>query len=216
MIEAGRVEYPLMALDSGITGDVVLEIEIGGNGTVGGVKILRSAHPLIDREACKAVRRSHFMPAVSGGRAVSGVVEAVVRFDARLAAASDPDRSLVAMLGPRPYVYELPNADRVPAERGDSPAQIRFDGIRFRGDISLDLFRSVAAEIEDQARIGEVIRAVETRFVLASFGDDLARYRPNVAVTIGSPGGDCASEKIVQFSWVEEDSTLSRSSVSVQ
>ena len=66
--------YPEMAAEKGITGTVSLYISINEHGKLEGVKVVRSAHRLLDAEAMRAVktvlRRKKWHPGVINGRAV--------------------------------------------------------------------------------------------------------------------------------------------------
>jgi protein TonB len=64
-----RVEpfYPPTAVDARLQGLVILEAIVDRDGTVAEVKVLRSASPLLDREALLAVRQWRYSPLVLNG-----------------------------------------------------------------------------------------------------------------------------------------------------
>jgi len=75
--------YTEDARTRGITGDVVLEIVIRSDGTVGDVKILRGLGFGLDERAVTAVRNWKFSPARRLGTAVDVIVEVEVEFSLR-------------------------------------------------------------------------------------------------------------------------------------
>ena len=64
-----RVEpfYPPIAVSAHLEGIVILEAIVERDGSVGEVKVLRSVHPLLDREAELAVRQWRYSPLVLNG-----------------------------------------------------------------------------------------------------------------------------------------------------
>jgi periplasmic protein TonB len=64
-----RVEpvYPPIAVSAHLEGLVILEAIIDRDGTVSEVKVLRSLHPLLDREAENAVKQWRYSPLVLNG-----------------------------------------------------------------------------------------------------------------------------------------------------
>jgi serine/threonine-protein kinase len=72
--------YPPVALSAGIEGDVVLLAVVGTDGTVTSVEVVRSAHPLLDDVAKRAVLRYRYKPALRNGAPVSFTVEIPVSF----------------------------------------------------------------------------------------------------------------------------------------
>jgi len=67
----------------GIEGDVVLEIVVRRDGSVGDVRILRSLDRGLDQRAIEAVHQWRFSPAHRHGVAVDVVVEVAVTFKLR-------------------------------------------------------------------------------------------------------------------------------------
>jgi protein TonB len=65
-----RVEpyYPPTAVDARLQGVVILEAIVDRDGTVAEVKVLRSASPLLDREALIAVKQWRYSPLVLNGQ----------------------------------------------------------------------------------------------------------------------------------------------------
>jgi protein TonB len=57
-------EYPPLAVAAQVHGVVILEATVNEEGTVMDVRILRSVHPLLDREADRVVRQWRYSPVV--------------------------------------------------------------------------------------------------------------------------------------------------------
>jgi protein TonB len=64
-----RIEpgYPQVAVSAHLEGVVILEAIVDRDGTVDEVKVLRSVHPLLDREAMLAVKQWRYSPLVLNG-----------------------------------------------------------------------------------------------------------------------------------------------------
>ena len=58
---------PADAVAAHVQGIVILEATIGEDGTVAELKVLRSVHPLLDREALAAVRQWRYEPLTLNG-----------------------------------------------------------------------------------------------------------------------------------------------------
>jgi periplasmic protein TonB len=78
-----RADYTDEARRAGITGEVVLEIVVRRDGTVGDVKILRRLNSGLDQRAVQAVRQWRFSPARMRGTPVDVIVEVSVDFKLR-------------------------------------------------------------------------------------------------------------------------------------
>lgn len=78
-----RPTYTEEARQRGITGEVVLEIVVLQNGTVGRVKVLNGLGSGLDERAIDAVRQWRFEPARLRGTPVDVVVEVTVEFRLR-------------------------------------------------------------------------------------------------------------------------------------
>jgi protein TonB len=78
-----KAQYSEDARIKGITGDVVLEIVIRSDGSVGDVKVLRGLGFGLDERAISAVRNWKFTPARRLGTAVDVIVEVEVEFSLR-------------------------------------------------------------------------------------------------------------------------------------
>ncbi len=72
-----------MPATRGVTGDVVLEIVIKSDGSVGDVKVLRGLGSGLDERAVTAVRNWRFAPARRLGSPVDVIVEVEVEFSLR-------------------------------------------------------------------------------------------------------------------------------------
>jgi protein TonB len=60
-------EYPDIAAAAHLTGLVILEAVVDTTGCVESVKVLRSRHPLLDREAVAALKQWRYTPLVLNG-----------------------------------------------------------------------------------------------------------------------------------------------------
>jgi TonB family protein len=83
LIREVKAEYTEEARRRGITGDVVLEIVVRRDGTVGDVTILQGRGAGLDQRAIAAVRQWRFSPARRRGETVDVVVEVAVEFTLR-------------------------------------------------------------------------------------------------------------------------------------
>jgi periplasmic protein TonB len=72
-------KYPPIALSAGITGVVILEATIAEDGSVVGLRVLRS-EPLLDSAAIEAVRQWRFTPTLLNGQPVSVLMTVTVAF----------------------------------------------------------------------------------------------------------------------------------------
>ena len=73
-IKRAPLEYPAFARNAGIEGQVILEVEVFADGSVGAIEIVKSlqAGPGgLDEAAIKSVKQWEFQPAKSGGRSVA-------------------------------------------------------------------------------------------------------------------------------------------------
>ena len=78
-----KAEYTDEARRRGITGDVVLEIVVKRDGTVGDVTIMQGRGAGLDQRAVAAVRQWRFSPARRRGEPVDVIVEVAVEFTLR-------------------------------------------------------------------------------------------------------------------------------------
>lgn len=60
-------EYPLIAVDRGIEGHVVVEFDVTEFGTVENVRVLESSHSVFEKPAIAAAERSRYVPRVVDG-----------------------------------------------------------------------------------------------------------------------------------------------------
>ncbi len=71
-ISVPKMKYPTEARRKGLEGAVVLSVLVKANGRVGAVKVVRSAHKLLDQAAVRALKQARFKPATNkAGKAVS-------------------------------------------------------------------------------------------------------------------------------------------------
>lgn len=78
-----KADYTDEARRRGITGDVVLEIVVRHDGSVGDVRLLQGLGSGLDQRAINAVRQWRFSPARRRGEAVDVLVEVAVEFTLR-------------------------------------------------------------------------------------------------------------------------------------
>ena len=78
-----RADYSDEARRAGIEGDVLLEIVVRRDGTVGDVRLLRGLRGGLNERAIQAVRQWRFAPATRHGSPVDVIVEVAVEFKLR-------------------------------------------------------------------------------------------------------------------------------------
>jgi protein TonB len=78
-----KPDYTEEARRRGVSGDVVLEIVVRSDGSVGSVKVLQGLDRGLDQRAIDAVRQWRFSPARRFGTPVDVVVEIAVEFKLR-------------------------------------------------------------------------------------------------------------------------------------
>ena len=78
-----RADYTEDARQRGVSGDVVLEIVVRRDGSVGDVKVLQGLAGGLSDRAVQAVRQWRFAPARRQGAAVDVIVEVAVEFKLR-------------------------------------------------------------------------------------------------------------------------------------
>ena len=83
MLREVKPDYTEDARRRGVQGDVVLEIVVRRDGTVGEVKVLQGLGAGLDKRATDAVRGWRFSPARRFGTPVDVVVEVAVEFKLR-------------------------------------------------------------------------------------------------------------------------------------
>lgn len=83
LIREVKAEYTDEARRRGITGDVILEIVVRRDGSVGDVKVVQARGAGLDQRAVAAVRQWRFSPARRRGEPVDVLVEVAVEFTLR-------------------------------------------------------------------------------------------------------------------------------------
>jgi TonB family protein len=83
LVKEVRPDYPEAARRQRIEGDVVLEIVVRRDGTVGDVRVLSGLGHGLDEQAVRAVRQWRFRPAERRGQPVDVLVEVAVEFKLR-------------------------------------------------------------------------------------------------------------------------------------
>jgi protein TonB len=74
--------YSSVAQSARLTGVAILEAVVDTSGGVQSVKVLRSAHPMLDREAVEALKQWRYKPLVLNGEASSFVLTVTFNFSA--------------------------------------------------------------------------------------------------------------------------------------
>jgi protein TonB len=80
LIKRVEPEYPALAVKARIQGVVILEATVNEEGNVTDVKLLRSANPLLDREAIIALRQWRYSPVVLNGVRVPFILTVTLSF----------------------------------------------------------------------------------------------------------------------------------------
>jgi TonB family protein len=83
LVREVKAEYTEEARQRGIAGDVVLEIVVRRDGTVGDVRVLQGLGSGLNERAAQAIRRWRFAPAQRQGVPVDVIVEVAVEFTLR-------------------------------------------------------------------------------------------------------------------------------------
>ena len=83
LIHEERPRYTEDARQRGITGDVLLEIVVLRDGSVGDIRLVRRLGAGLDEQAIQAVRQWRFSPAEMAGAPVDVVVQVAVEFNLR-------------------------------------------------------------------------------------------------------------------------------------
>ncbi len=82
-VKKAPLDYPVFAKNAGIEGDVILQVEVFRDGSVGAIEILKSLMSGpggLDEAALKSVKQWTFSPAKSGGKPVACWVTFSVNF----------------------------------------------------------------------------------------------------------------------------------------
>lgn len=65
---AKNIHYPESAMEDGITGKVIVGFDIEADGSITNIHIIKSVHPLLDKEALRLARKlPKFKPAIKNG-----------------------------------------------------------------------------------------------------------------------------------------------------
>ena len=80
LVKRVEPDYPALAVKAHIQGIVILEATVGEDGDVTEVRLLRSANPLIDREAEIALKQWRYSPLVLNGTRVPFVLTVTLSF----------------------------------------------------------------------------------------------------------------------------------------
>src|SRR5581483_2813868 len=83
LLQEVKADYTEEARQRGITGDVVMEIVVRRDGSIGDVKILQGLASGLNERAVQAVRQWKFAPATKQGVPVDVIVEVAVEFKLR-------------------------------------------------------------------------------------------------------------------------------------
>jgi len=74
------LSYPRVALQSGVEGNVVVQVVVNADGSPENPQVVRSASPLLEQSAIDAVMAQQFEPGKQRGRAVRTVITIPVKF----------------------------------------------------------------------------------------------------------------------------------------
>ncbi|WP_149193399.1 energy transducer TonB [Luteimonas suaedae] len=81
-VETPAPRYPSSALRRGDSGEVVLQVRVGADGSAQAVEVVRGSNSrALDRAAVAAVRRWRFQPALRDGQPVPGMVQVPIVFN---------------------------------------------------------------------------------------------------------------------------------------
>ncbi|MEZ0469974.1 energy transducer TonB [Luteimonas salinilitoris] len=81
-VETPAPRYPSAALRRGDSGEVVLQVRVGADGSTQDVEVVRGSNSrALDRAAVAAVRRWRFQPALRDGQPVPGMVQVPIVFN---------------------------------------------------------------------------------------------------------------------------------------
>ena len=89
LLESPRPEYPALASQARVAALLILEAEVGPDGRVRNVKVLRG-HPLFDESAMAAVRRWRYKPLLLNGVPTPFLVTVTVNFNLKTGAETPP------------------------------------------------------------------------------------------------------------------------------
>ena len=71
-----KTEYPPLAVENGIKGRVIYEFRIDKKGKLCDIKLIQSAHPLLDAEALRVLKKSpKWEPATTEGKPVEVLIQ---------------------------------------------------------------------------------------------------------------------------------------------
>ena len=80
LIKRVEPEYPPLAVAAKVHGVVILETTVNEDGAVTDVRLLRSVHPLLDREAERVLRQWRYSPVVLNGIPVPFILTVTLSF----------------------------------------------------------------------------------------------------------------------------------------
>ena len=76
-----KVKYPQEAIDARVEGTVLVEFVVEKNGSISNVRVRQAVHPLLDKEAFKAVKKMpRWRPGFQKGKAVRSIFIMPVEF----------------------------------------------------------------------------------------------------------------------------------------
>jgi TonB family protein len=78
-----NIQYPPAARRKGIEGRLELRFTVGADGTVRGIQVAKSLHPLCDSAAVRALRSVRFAPGTHNGEPIPVRMSLPVRFTLR-------------------------------------------------------------------------------------------------------------------------------------
>ena len=202
LVDVVTPRFPEMAILSRMSGEVVVSAQLQADGTVCDIELVKSVHPMLDREAITAARKSRFQPATRDGEAVPGSMELRYVFHNAPTSADELDDAGRKLIGEPPLIYattvEYHNFFYFSPHRWIWCSPV----LEFRGDISLEKYRKVVADLDEFLENGETLLVIETRLLRQSVNGLVLRNDLKVEVRVCEKrrnNGSCTNERMFVF-----------------
>jgi periplasmic protein TonB len=76
-----KIQYPYVAMKFGITGPVVIQFSVNISGEICNIKIVRSQHPSLDKEAIRVIESSPlWTPGIQKGKPIKQIFVIPITF----------------------------------------------------------------------------------------------------------------------------------------
>jgi TonB family protein len=175
-------EYPQSARDQGIHGDVIIELELRSDGSVGAARLIQAPHELLAWPSLEAARQLLFEPAVVDGQPVASTLLYRFRFD--LGVADQTGQAVPGSLHARvvdPDGLAVPGAtvSLLDLDRADAPIRVlevhpdgRFEALFLPSGhykLMVDHPAFSASEVELIIQSGQVLQRAVTLFPTGSY-----------------------------------------------